>query len=93
MLLEVEGARALVYNAAWAIEHDPQQAPLAAAMAKAWASDAGPRVVAAAIQVHGGIGFTWEHDLHFFLKRAEANARTLGGSREQRARVAGLVFG
>jgi alkylation response protein AidB-like acyl-CoA dehydrogenase len=93
MLLETEGARALVYNAAWALEHDPGQAPLAAAMAKAWASDAGPRVVGAAIQVHGGIGFTWEHDLHFFLKRAEANALSLGGAREQRARVAELVFG
>jgi alkylation response protein AidB-like acyl-CoA dehydrogenase len=92
MLLETEGARALVYNAAWAIEHDPGQAPLASAMAKAWASDAGPRVVSAAIQVHGGIGFTWEHDLHFFLKRAEANAHTLGSAREQRARVAALVF-
>jgi alkylation response protein AidB-like acyl-CoA dehydrogenase len=92
MLLEVEGARALVYNAAWALEHDPDQAPLASAMAKAWASDAGPRVVASAIQVHGGIGFTWEHDLHFFLKRAEANAHTLGSGREHRARVAALVF-
>ena len=92
MLLEVEGARALVYNAAWALEHDPKQAPLASAMAKAWASDAGPRVVSSAIQVHGGIGFTWEHDLHFFLKRAEANALALGGAREHRARVAALVF-
>ena len=92
MLLETEGARALVYNAAWALDHDPQQAPLAAAMAKAWASDAGPRVVGAGIQVHGGIGFTWEHDLHFFLKRAKANALALGGGREHRARVAELVF-
>jgi alkylation response protein AidB-like acyl-CoA dehydrogenase len=92
MLLEVEGARALVYNAAWALEHDPDAAPLASAMAKAWASDAGPRVVASAIQVHGGIGFTWEHDLHFFLKRAEANARTLGNAREQRARIADLIL-
>ena len=92
MLLEVEGARALVFNAAWAIEHDPDAAPLAAAMAKAWASDAGPRVVASSIQVHGGIGFTWEHDLHFFLKRAEANARTLGNAREQRARIADLIL-
>jgi alkylation response protein AidB-like acyl-CoA dehydrogenase len=92
MLLETEGARALVYNAAWALDHDPQQAPLAAAMAKAWASDAGPRVVGAGIQVHGGIGFTWEHDLHFFLKRARANALVLGGGREHRARVAELVF-
>ena len=92
MLLEIEGARALVYNAAWALEHDPQQAPLACAMAKAWASDAGPRVVSSAIQVHGGVGFTWEHDLHFYLKRAQANASALGGAREQRARVAALVF-
>jgi alkylation response protein AidB-like acyl-CoA dehydrogenase len=92
MLLETEGARALVYNAAWALDHDPQQAPLASAMAKAWASDAGPRVVSAGIQVHGGIGFTWEHDLHFFLKRAKANALALGGAREHRARVAELVF-
>jgi alkylation response protein AidB-like acyl-CoA dehydrogenase len=92
MLLEVEGARALVLNAAWAIEHDPDAAPLASAMAKAWASDAGPRVVASGIQVHGGIGFTWESDLHFFLKRAEANARTLGNSREQRARIAELIL-
>jgi len=92
MLLEVEGARSLVYNAAWALDHDPQQAPIAAAMAKAWASDAGPRVVSSSIQVHGGIGFTWEHELHFFLKRAQANAAALGGAREQRARVASLVL-
>ncbi len=93
MLLETEGARALVYNAAWALDHDPEQAPLATAMAKAWASDAGPRCAGAAIQVHGGIGFTFEHDLHFFLKRAKANALALGGAREHRARVAELVFG
>ena len=93
MLLETEGARALVYNAAWALDHDPQQAPLASAMAKAWASDAGPRCASAAIQVHGGIGFTWEHDLHFFLKRATANALAFGSGREHRARVAELVFG
>ena len=64
---------------------------IAAAMAKAWASDAGPRVVSSAIQVHGGIGFTWESDLHFFLKRAEANARTLGNARDHRARIADLI--
>ena len=61
-------------------------------MAKAWASDAGPRVVSSAIQVHGGIGFTWEHDLHLFLKRAQANAAALGGAREHRERVAALVL-
>ena len=50
-------------------------------MAKAYASDAGRRVPAAALQVHGGIGFTWEHDLHFLLKRGEANAHACGDAR------------
>ena len=70
MLLEVEGARSLTYGAAWALDHDPGSAIRAASMAKAYASDAGWRVTASALQVHGGIGFTWEHDLHFFLKRS-----------------------
>jgi alkylation response protein AidB-like acyl-CoA dehydrogenase len=91
MLLEVEGARSVTYYAGWALDHEPESAPLAAAMAKAYASDAGWRVSAAALQVHGGIGFTWEHDLHFFLKRARANAAALGDSRWHRERVADLA--
>ncbi len=91
MLLEVEGARSTSYYAAWALDHEPESAPLAAAMAKAYASDAGWRVTASALQVHGGIGFTWEHDLHFFLKRAKANAHAFGDSRWHRERVASLV--
>ncbi|HVL97418.1 MAG TPA: acyl-CoA dehydrogenase family protein [Solirubrobacteraceae bacterium] len=91
MLLETENARALVYNAAWALEHDPQQAPLATAMAKAYASDAGVRCAELAIQVHGGIGMTWEHDLHFFLKRAQWNAHVPRAAGGERARVADLV--
>ena len=87
MLLEVEGARALVYNAAWALDNAPEEADVATAMAKAYASDCGARVAASAIQVHGGIGFTWESDLHFFLKRAEFNAHVFGGAREMRGRV------
>jgi alkylation response protein AidB-like acyl-CoA dehydrogenase len=93
MLLEVEGARATVYWAAWALDHEPETAPLAVACAKAYAADAGRRVPRAALQVHGGIGFTWEHDLHLFLKRGEANAHTYGeaaGHREQVAALAGL---
>ena len=74
MLLETEGARSLTYYAGWAIDHEPETAARAASMAKAYASDAGFRVAASSLQVHGGIGFTWEHDLHFFLKRAAANA-------------------
>jgi alkylation response protein AidB-like acyl-CoA dehydrogenase len=91
MLLEFEGARSAVLFAAWALDHSPEEAALAAAMAKAYASDAGWRVPAAALQVLGGIGFTWEHDLHFWLKRGRANAAVAGDARSQRARVAQLI--
>ncbi|MEA2347635.1 MAG: hypothetical protein QOG62_1422 [Thermoleophilaceae bacterium] len=90
MLLEVEGARSAAYFAAWAADAEPETLPLAASMAKAYASDAGWRVTASALQVHGGIGFTWEHDLHFFLKRAKTDGHLLGTAREHRDRVAGL---
>jgi alkylation response protein AidB-like acyl-CoA dehydrogenase len=92
MLLEVEGARSTTLYAAWALDHEPESGPLAASMAKAYASDAGWRVPDASIQVHGGIGFTWEHDLHFFLKRGKANAATFGDARWHRDRVADLVL-
>jgi alkylation response protein AidB-like acyl-CoA dehydrogenase len=91
MLLEVEGARSLAYWAAWAIDNEPETASRAASMAKAYASDAGFRVTASALQVHGGIGFTWEHDLHFFLKRAKSNAHAFGDARWHRDRVAALA--
>jgi alkylation response protein AidB-like acyl-CoA dehydrogenase len=91
MLLEVEGARSAVLYAAWALDDSPDEAPLAAAMAKAYASDAGWRVPAAALQVLGGIGFTWEHDLHFWLKRGRANAAAWGDARSYRSRVADLL--
>jgi alkylation response protein AidB-like acyl-CoA dehydrogenase len=91
MLLEVEGARAATYYAAWAADHEPETLPLAASMAKAYASDAGWRVSASALQVHGGIGFTWEHDLHFWLKRARFDGQLFGSAREHRDRVAELA--
>jgi len=91
MLLEVEGARSMSLYAAWALDHEPESAPLAASMAKAYASDAGWRVPASALQVHGGIGFTWEHDLHLWLKRGRANAAVWGDARSHRARVADLL--
>ena len=59
-------------------------------MAKAYASDAGWRVCTSSLQVHGGIGFTWEHDLHFFLKRAKVDAMLYGSAREHRDAIAGL---
>jgi alkylation response protein AidB-like acyl-CoA dehydrogenase len=90
MLMEVESARALTYFAAYAADAEPDELSLAASAAKAYASDAGWRVSASALQVHGGIGFTWEHDLHFFLKRAKADAHLFGTARQHRDRVAEL---
>jgi alkylation response protein AidB-like acyl-CoA dehydrogenase len=92
MLLETENSRSAVYGAAWAADVEPESLPLATSMAKAYASDAGWRVPDASIQVHGGIGFTWEHDLHFFLKRGKANAAMFGDSKWHRDRVADAVL-
>ena len=91
MLLETEGARSAAYYAGWTADSEPETLPLAASMAKAYASDAGWRVTAAALQVHGGIGFTWEHDLHFLLKRAKVDGQLYGSAREHRERVADLA--
>jgi alkylation response protein AidB-like acyl-CoA dehydrogenase len=92
MLLETENARSAVYGAAWAADAEPESLPTAASMAKSYASDAGWRVPDASIQVHGGIGFTWEHDLHFFLKRGKANASMFGDAKWHRERVADAVL-
>ena len=90
MLLETEGARSASYYAAWTADAEPESLPAAASMAKAYASDAAWRVTASSLQVHGGIGFTWEHDLHFFLKRAKADGLLYGSAGEHRERVAEL---
>ena len=92
MLLEVEGARSAVLWAAWALDNEPETAGAATNIAKAYASDCGARVTASALQVHGGIGFTWEHDLHFFLKRAQANAHSYGDARWHRDELAAALF-
>jgi alkylation response protein AidB-like acyl-CoA dehydrogenase len=88
MLLETEGARSAAYYAAWAADNEPDKAALAASMAKAYCSDAATRVTGSSLQVHGGIGFTWEHDLHLWLKRASCDAAFLGDARWHRERVA-----
>jgi len=90
MLLETEGARATTYFAGYAADSEPEALSLAASTAKAYASDAGWRVTASALQLHGGIGFTWEHDLHFFLKRAKTDGHLFGTAAEHRERVAEL---
>jgi alkylation response protein AidB-like acyl-CoA dehydrogenase len=92
MLLEVEGSRSAAYYAGWCADAEPDSLPEAASMAQAYSSDAGWRVCGSALQVHGGIGFTWEHDLHFYLKRAKTNAMMFGSAREHRERLAELTL-
>ncbi|MGK2937459.1 MAG: acyl-CoA dehydrogenase family protein [Solirubrobacteraceae bacterium] len=91
MLLDTERARALVSQAAWCADAAPERLHEAAAMAKAASSDAGREVTASAIQAHGGIGFTWEADVHWRYKRAQIDAVLLGGAGAHRARVAKLA--
>ncbi len=88
MLRDTEAARAALFYAAWAADAQPEDLSMAAAMAKAAASDAGRSVTAAAIQLHGGIGFTWEADVHWLYKRAQMDAALLGGASTHRARIA-----
>jgi alkylation response protein AidB-like acyl-CoA dehydrogenase len=93
MLVEVENAKSLTYYAAWAVDEGESEASLAVSMAKAAASDASRRVSAAGIQLHGGIGMTWDHDLHLYLKRAKSNEVAFGDATWHRERVARLIGG
>jgi alkylation response protein AidB-like acyl-CoA dehydrogenase len=88
MLLETESARSATYYAAWAVDADAPDRTLAASMAKAYTSDAYRRAAGNGIQVHGGIGFTWEHDMHLYFKRAKASEVTLGDATYHRELVA-----
>jgi len=91
MLVDVENAKSLTYYAAWAIDEGLAGAPLAVSMAKAYASDAYRKVAGAGIQLHGGIGFTWEHDLQLYFKRAKASEVAFGDATWYRERVARLM--
>jgi alkylation response protein AidB-like acyl-CoA dehydrogenase len=91
MLVDVEGMRSTVYWAAWCIGAGDADASVAASTAKIWCGDASKRVMASALQVHGGIGFTWEHDLHFFLKRAQLDQLAFGDASLHRERLAALL--
>jgi len=90
--VETELARSLAYWAAWSVAEDDEQAPIAAAAAKAYASDAAVIACERSIQVHGGIGFTWEHVLHEYYKRALWIQAYGGYPRKQRARVAAWLL-
>jgi len=91
MLVDVEGMRSAVYWAAWCVSARDPDASVAASTAKVWCSDAVGRVTASALQVHGGIGFTWEHDLHLYLKRAHLDALSFGDASAHRTRLAALL--
>lgn len=91
MFVAVERARSLVYFAALTICEDDPRRSVASAMAKVAAGDAQRRLVQDGLQLHGGIGYTWEYDLHLYLKRAAALESLLGGSRLHRRRIAGRL--
>ncbi|WGL54031.1 acyl-CoA/acyl-ACP dehydrogenase [Nocardioides sp. BP30] len=91
LLLEVESARNAAFAAASLLAQDDAEGPVAAALAAAWCATAYTHAAKENIQFHGGIGFTWEHDAHFFLKRAKTSELLLGTPARHRARVADLV--
>lgn len=84
LLLQVESARAAAQFGAWAADHAPEELPAAASMAKAHCSEAYVRVATESIQLHGGIGFTWEHRTHLYFKRARSSEILLGRPAEHR---------
>jgi alkylation response protein AidB-like acyl-CoA dehydrogenase len=89
LLIEVESARSVVYHGLWAAARDAGTLPVAASLARSVASDAYQRAAAESIQIHGGIGFTWDHPAHLYLKRAKSSQLLLGSPARHRARLAG----
>lgn len=88
MMVQVENARSLTYYAAWTVDENVDEASQAVPMAKAYCSDMCKTVTSEAIQVHGGIGFTWEHDMHLFYRRGLASEAAFGSAPTHREVVA-----
>jgi alkylation response protein AidB-like acyl-CoA dehydrogenase len=88
MLLHTESARSTAYYAAWAADAEPRRLGEAAALAAAAAATGAREVAASAIQAHGGIGFTWEADVHWLYKRGEVDRALLGGAKRHHAALA-----
>jgi alkylation response protein AidB-like acyl-CoA dehydrogenase len=91
MLVDVEAARSVVQHGLWSAVHQPAELPVAAALARSVTSDVYARAAAANIQIHGGIGFTWEHHAHLYLKRAKSSQLLLGPPTSVRLRLARLL--
>ncbi len=93
MLVAVESARSACYHAGWVVDHAPAEIPLAAATAASYCGEAFFSCAAENIQIHGGIGFTWEHDAHLFFKRARLSRDLLGSPSAARERIAAAILG
>lgn len=91
MLLMAESARSAAYYAAWALTEGDPVATLAVSVAKAYCSDAYREVANRCVQIHGGIGFTWEHDLHLYYKRSKSSETLFGDAIFHRERIARLI--
>ena len=92
MYLETESSRSAAYYAAWTLEENTPDAATAVSIAKAYASDAARTVGNRGIQVHGGMGFTWENDVHLYYRRAKASETAFGDATFHRERVARMVI-
>jgi alkylation response protein AidB-like acyl-CoA dehydrogenase len=92
MYLETESSRSAVYYAGYALEEDTPDAARAVSIAKMYASDAGRTVGNRGIQIHGGMGFTWENDIHLYYRRAKASENAFGDATFHRERIAQLVI-
>ncbi|MCA1556913.1 MAG: acyl-CoA dehydrogenase, partial [Acidobacteria bacterium] len=91
MLLMTESARSAAYYAAWTLTERDPAASVAVSVAKAYCSDAYREVANRGVQVHGGIGFTWEHDLQLYYKRSKSSETLFGDANFHRERIASLV--
>ena len=88
MMVKVESARSAAWYASWVAAELPEEVPSAAALAQSYCSDAFFECAAENIQIHGGIGFTWEHEAHLYFKRAQSSRTLLGAPAAHRARFA-----
>jgi alkylation response protein AidB-like acyl-CoA dehydrogenase len=91
MLVELEAAKSAAYYAAWAVSEDGDDVEESASIAKAYCTDAFYHCAAENIQIHGGIGFTWEHDAHLYFKRAKSSQLMFGSPQHHRTRLAALI--
>ncbi|MGY1502445.1 acyl-CoA dehydrogenase family protein [Streptomyces sp. QTS52] len=91
MLLQVEAARSAAYRAMSVAAGEPDELPVSAALAAAYCANAFTHAAKENIQIHGGIGYTWEHDAHLYLKRAKSSEQLFGSPATHRARLADLV--